>query len=72
MPATYHLTAFGDEKTEVRMTTYNTTSPSFMIHLIAVTLGKVLRKHLFGLKYYIETGKAVNPKNDAAVFINYK
>ena len=72
MSATYHLTAFGDEKTEVKMTTYNSTSPSFMIHLVKGAMAKALRKHLFGLKYYIETGKTVTSKNYAAVFKSYK
>jgi predicted nucleic acid-binding Zn finger protein len=35
-------------------------------------LGKGLNKHLFGLKYYIETGKTVNLDNYSEVFKNYK
>ena len=72
MSATYELTAIGDDKTEVKMTSYNSTSPGFMIHLVKGPMGKALRKHLFGLKYYIETGKTVDAENYAAVFKSYK
>lgn len=71
MSATYELTAIGTGKTEVKMTSYNATSPGFMIHLVKGLMAKALRKHLFGLKYYIETGKTVNAKNYASVFKNY-
>lgn len=71
MSATYKLTSIAEGKTEVKMTSYNSTSPSFMIHLVKGQMRKGLRKHLFGLKYYIETGKTVDAKNYATVFKNY-
>jgi hypothetical protein len=71
MSAAYELTSIGTDKTEVKMTSYNATSPVFMIHLVKGPMAKALRKHLFGLKYYIETGKTVNAENYKAVFKEY-
>ncbi len=31
-----------------------------MIYLMRGQLGKSLRQHLFGMKYYVETGNTVN------------
>lgn len=72
MSAIYELTSIGNSKTEVKMISNAITSPGFMIYLMKGQLGKGLTKHLFGLKYYIETGKTVNPDNYTEVFKNYK
>jgi len=72
MFAIYELTSIGQDKTEVKMTSFATTSPGFMIYLMKGQLGKGLKQHLFGLKYYIETGKTVNKDNYSAVFKSYK
>lgn len=72
MSATYELTSIGDNKTEVKMTSYSTTSPGFMIYLMRGQLGKSLKQHLFGLRYFIETGNTVNNKNYTKVFKSYK
>ena len=72
MSAIYELTSFGLDKTEVKMTSFATTSPGFMIYLMKGQFGKGLKQHLFGLKYYIETGKIVNKDNYSAVFKSYK
>ncbi len=71
MSAIYELSNIGTDKTEVKMTSYNSTSPSFMIYLIKGQLAKGLKKHLFGLKYYLETGKTINKKNYSEIFKNY-
>lgn len=71
MSATYELTAVGDEKTELKMTSFNSFSPDFMKHLMKGQMAKSLRKHLFGLKYHAETGKIVNKDNYAEVRKNY-
>ncbi len=71
MSATYELISLGANTTEVKMTSYNSTAPGFMIHLVKGPMAKALRKHLFGLKYYIETGKTVNAENYKAVFKDY-
>ncbi|MEM6995302.1 MAG: SRPBCC family protein [Myxococcota bacterium] len=60
MSATYELSDLGDGKTELKMTSYASTSPGFMIYLMRGRLGAALRKHLFGMRYYIETGKTVS------------
>ena len=72
MSAMYELTPVGDNQTEVKMTSYAATSPSFMIYLMKGQLGKGLKQHLFGMRYYIETGKTVNKDTYTTVFKNYK
>lgn len=72
MSAIYQLTSIEQNKTEVKMTSFATTTPSFMIYLMKGQLGKGLKQHLFGLKYYIETGKTVNKDNYSAIFKSYK
>lgn len=76
MEATYELSSIestsGDEATEVKMTSIVSFSPGFMKYLMRGQLGKGLVQHLFGLKYYIETGKTVDAKNYSEVFRSYK
>ncbi len=60
MSAIYELSSVGTDGTEVKMTSIVSTSPGFMIYLMKGQLGKGQKKHLFGLKYYLETGKTVN------------
>ncbi len=72
MSAIYELLAIGDEKTEVKMTSFNSFSPSFMKYLMKGQMAGSLIKHLFGLKYYIETGKVANKDNYSEIFKNYK
>ncbi len=72
MSAIYELTSIGEDKTEVKMTSFATSSPGFMIYLMKGQLGKGLKQHLFGLKYYIETGKIANKDNYSAIFKSYK
>ena len=59
MNATYELSDLGNGRTELKMTSYASTFPGFMIYLMRGQLGANLRKHLFGMRYYIETGKTV-------------
>jgi len=63
MSAIYELTAVGDEKTELKMISFNSFSPDFMKYMMKGQMAKSLRKHLFGLKYYAETGEIVNKDN---------
>ncbi len=72
MSATYEISSIGNEMTEVKMTSFTSTSPGFMIYLMRGQLGKNLIKHLFGMKYYTETGKTANMDNYAEIFKNYK
>ena len=60
MSAIYELAAKGGGKTELRMTSFNATRPAFMIYLMRGQLGKSLKKHLFGMKYFIETGETLD------------
>ncbi len=71
MRATYELSDLGEGRTEVRMTSYASTSPGFMIYLMRGQLGKSLAKHLFGMKVYIETGKTVSMEDYDDVFRSY-
>jgi len=72
MSAIYELKSIGNNKTEVKMTSIATTSPGFMMFLVKGQLGKGLKKHLFGLKYYLETGKTVNMDNYSEVYKSYE
>lgn len=72
MSAIYELSEVGDEITEVRITSFNSFSPSFMKYLMKGQMAKSLVKHLFGLKYYVETGKIVNQDNYSETLKNYK
>lgn len=76
MSATYVLSSIGSmtgkEVTEVKMTSCVTFSLGFMKYLMRGQLGKGLCKHLFGLKYYIETGKTVDLNNYAKIYESYK
>ncbi|MDT0553934.1 SRPBCC family protein [Urechidicola vernalis] len=72
MSAIYELTSLGADKTEVTMNSFVSTSPGFMIYLMKGQLGNGLKKHLFGLKYYLETGQVVDKDNYTDIFKNYK
>lgn len=71
MAATYELSQMAADKTEVIMTSMVSTSPGFMVFLMKGQLGKGLKKHLFGLKYYLETGETVNEGNYTEIFKDY-
>jgi hypothetical protein len=76
MSATYELSSINsdtsDEVTEIKMTSFVSFFPGFMKYLMRGQLGKGLVKHLFGLKYYIETGKAVDSNNYSEIYSSYK
>lgn len=72
MYAIYKLSSIEENKTEVKMISYNSTFPKFMIYLIKGQLAKGLKKHLFGLKYYIETDKIANKDNYLEIFKDYR
>jgi len=65
MSAIYELTAIGPDKTALTMTSFNSFAPDFMKYMMRGQMAKSLRKHLFGLNYYAETGEIVTPKNYA-------
>lgn len=71
MYAIYELSSIGKGKTEVKMISYNSTFPKFMIYLIKGQLAKGLKKHLFGLKYYIETGQIASRENYSKILKTY-
>ena len=72
LSATYELRPKGDNKTELKMTSLNSASPGFMIHLMKGRLRKNVGQHLFGMKYFIETGKTVDMKNYKEIYSSYK
>jgi len=72
MSANYELTSIGNEATEVKMASFVSTSPGFMVYLMKGQMGKSLVKHLFGLKYYIETGNTVDKHHYSEIYSNYK
>ena len=71
MSATYELSSTDDETTELRMVSFNSFAPGFMKYLMRGQMRKNVAKHLFGLKYYIETGNTVDQHNYAEVFAKY-
>ncbi len=71
MSATYQLSSTDDETTELRMVSFNSFAPGFMKYLMRGQMRKNVAKHLFGLKYYVETGETVDQDNYAKVFANY-
>jgi len=71
MSAIYELTAVGDAKTELKMSSLNSFSPNFMKYMMHGQMAKSLRKHLFGLKYYAETGKVVTSDTYANIRKTY-
>ena len=72
MSATYELKEISENKTEVIMTSDATSSPGLMMFLMKGQLGKGLKMHLFGMKYYIETGKIVTKDNYKELINQYK
>ena len=71
MAATYELSSNTDDVTEIRMVSESSFSPGFMKYLMRGRMRKNVAKHLFGLRYYVETGKTVDQKNYAEVFASY-
>lgn len=71
MSATYELSSMEEETTELKMISFNSFSPGFMKYLMRGQMAKSLRKHLFGFKYYLETGKTVHKHNYSEVFNSY-
>jgi len=71
MSAIYELTSLGEQKTQLKMTSFNSFSPDFMKYMMKGQLAKSLLKHLFGFKYYAETGDIVRPDNYDEVYKNY-
>lgn len=67
MSAIYEVTTIGPEQTALKMTSFNSFSPDFMKFMMRGQMAKSLRKHLFGLKYYAETGEIVTTDNYAAL-----
>jgi len=72
MSATYELTSLEEDVTELKMTSFNSFSPSFMKYLMGGQMRSSLLKHLFGFKYFVETGKTVSMKDYSEVFSDYK
>ncbi len=71
LSATYELKSLGSNKTELSMLSQNSAFPGFMIHLMKGQLKKSVGQHLFGMKYFIETGKIVDSKNYQEIHSNY-
>ena len=71
MSATYELTAMSDRQTQLKMISFNSFSPSFMKYLMRGQMAKSLRKHLFGLKYFAETGQVVTIADYDDVYQSY-
>ncbi|MEO1065337.1 MAG: SRPBCC family protein [Actinomycetota bacterium] len=71
MSATYELSSTDDGTTELKMVSFTSFRPGFMKYLMRGQMRKNVAKHLFGLRYYIETGNTVSQDNYADVFAKY-
>lgn len=71
MAATYKLSSTDNETTELSMVSFNSFGPGFMKYLMRGQMRKNVAKHIFGLKYYIETGNTVDQDSYSEVFANY-
>ena len=71
MSAIYEVKAVGPKKTELKMISFNSFSPSFMKYMMRGQMAKNLRKHLFGMKVYAETGEIVTSETYAETHKNY-
>ena len=71
MSATYELSETSEGATHIRMVSLNSFRPGFMKFLMRGQMRKSVAKHLFGMRYYIETGETLNDDNYAAVFASY-
>ncbi len=67
MSATYELMPVADDVTRITMVSSNSFSPGFMKYLMRGQMRKNVAKHLFGMRYYIETGNTVGPDDYAQV-----
>ena len=71
MSAVYELKPLGNDKTELTMISDANSFPSFMMYLMKGQLAKGLEMHLFGMKYYIETGKTLSKEKFSEVYKSY-
>lgn len=53
------------------MVSFNSFRRGFMKYLMRGQMTKNVAKHLFGMKYYTETGKTVDDDSYADVFATY-
>lgn len=72
MSATYELRSIDAETTELKMISRNSFSPNFMKFMMKKPMSKSLQKHLFGLKYYLETDKVVTMEDYSKIFKAYQ
>jgi len=72
MSGEYHLKSLSENRTRVRIVVSVSTKPALMVHLLKLQMGKLLKKSLVGLKYYLETGNNVSASNYRNINMNYK
>ena len=71
MSATYELIPMTDGVTNIKMVSFNSFSPGFMKYFMGGQMRKSVAKHLFGMKYYIETGKTLDKDSYSEVHRSY-
>ena len=72
MSGKFYLNAITPDKTEVKVVISVSTKPAIMVHLLKLQMGKLLKKSLIGLKYYLETGREVSDTNFRVINLDYK
>ena len=71
MAATYELSSTDGQTTDLKMVSFNSFAPGFMKYLMRGQMRKNVAKHLFGLKYYVETGNTIDPDHYKKVYAAY-
>lgn len=71
MSATYELIPIAEDVTNIKMVSSNSFSPGLMKYVMKGQMRKNVAKHLFGMKYYIETGKIVDKDNYSQIHRSY-
>ena len=71
MSAIYEVKAIGADQTALKVTSFNSFLPDFMKYIMRGQMAKSLRKHLFGLKHYAETGEIVTADNYSTLHKNH-
>lgn len=71
MSATYELIPIAEDVTRIKMVSSNSFSPGFVKYVMRGQMRKNVAKHLFGMKYYIETGKIVGKDNYSQIRRSY-
>ncbi|MCG8372602.1 MAG: SRPBCC family protein [Balneolales bacterium] len=72
MSGRYELESVSEHQTNIRIVLNVSTKPVIMVHLLKMQMRKLIKSSLIGLKYYLETGRAVDNDDFKTIRIDYK